>query len=145
MYKIFENLKIASLGLKLINRRRIGHQITNYYEEQSSIIKQELKNIKYICTAVDIWSGRKRSFLGLTVHWINPINLRRVSKALACQRFKGTHSYDKITELLQEIHSEYGLNSSKVVATITDNGNNFVKAFKRFGVHHKCISEEDSV
>lgn len=143
--KIFENLNIASLGLKIINRRRLGHEIENYYEEQSSIIKQELKNIKYVCTAVDIWSGRKRSFLGLTAHWIDPISLRRVSKALACRRFKGTHSYDKITELLQEIHSEYGLNSSKIVATVTDNGSNFVKAFKRFGVHHKCISEEDSI
>lgn len=34
---------------------------------------------------------------------------------------------------------------SKIVATITDNGSNFVKAFKRFDVHHKCISEEDSL
>lgn len=127
--KIFKNLNIASLGLKIINRRRIGHQIANYYEEQSSIIKQELKNIKYVCITVDIWSGSKRSFLGLTAHWIDLINLRRVSKALACRRFKGIYSYDKITELLQEIHSEYELNSSKIVATITDNGSNFAKSF----------------
>jgi hypothetical protein len=67
-------------------------------------------------------------------HRFDPINLRRVSRALAFQRFNGTHNNEKITELLHEIHSKYGLNSFKVVATIIVNGSNFIKAFKRFGV-----------
>lgn len=34
--------------------------------------------------------------------------------------------------MLEEIHEEFGI-SRKVVATITDNGSNFVKAFQQFG------------
>lgn len=53
---------------------------------------------------------------------------------MACQRFRSTHSYDRITDLLHSIHTEFGLTHSKIVATITDNGSNFIKSFKMYGV-----------
>lgn len=40
--------------------------------------------------------------------------------------------YAVLGQLLEEIHEEFGI-SRKVVATITDNGSNFVKAFQQFG------------
>ena len=60
--------------------------------------------------------------------------LRRGSGALACKRFKGEHSYLKIAENLDDIMSNFNIPISKVVSTVTDNGSNFVKAFKEFGV-----------
>lgn len=35
------------------------------------------------------------------------------------------------------------MNSNKVIAAITDNARNFVKAFKIFGIEEKCILEDD--
>lgn len=89
-----------------------------------------------------------RSFLGVTGHWISSTDLNRVSKALACRRFKGSHTYDRISDLINEIHLEFNLNPSKIIATVTDNGSNFVKAFKMFGVKRtniNFIEEENSV
>lgn len=53
---------------------------------------------------------------------------------MACKRFAGTHSYDKIAKLLIEILTSYGIQNDKVIGTVTDNGSNFVKAFKEFGI-----------
>lgn len=50
--------------------------------------------------------------------------------ALACQRFKGRHTYDIIATEIDNIHSSYAL-SFKVTVTVTDNGSNF-KAFQMY-------------
>ena len=116
-----------------LSRRTLGRRIDDYYRYEIKRIRLELQSVDYVCTTTDIWSGRRRSFIGVTAHWIAQ-DLRRKSAALSCKRFKGTHSYDHIFDLLTEINNDFGLDSSKIVATITDNGSNFVKAFQIFGV-----------
>ncbi|GBP86537.1 hypothetical protein EVAR_69057_1 [Eumeta japonica] len=69
----------------------------------------------------------------MTVHWIDPTTFERNISPLACRRFKGAHIFDKIVELIIDIHSEYDLRLPKITKTVTDNGSNMVKAFKIFG------------
>lgn len=95
-------------------------------------IKNQLANAAYVCTTADVWSTTKRSFFGLTSHWIDK-DYNRCSAALACKRFTGSHTYDRVAEMLQEIHNKFNLTNEKLVATVTDNGSNFVKAFHEFG------------
>lgn len=59
-------------------------------------------------------------------------DLERESAALACRRFRGSHTYDKIAELIHEVHSEFKLGPKKVLKTTTDNASNMVKAFTVF-------------
>lgn len=68
-------------------------------------------------------------------------DLKRRSCVLDCRRFKGTHSYDRIAEMLCDVFSDYGLEHEQLVSTITDNGSNFVKAFSEFGVPLKLFDE----
>lgn len=42
---------------------------------------------------------------------------------------------------MQDIHAEFGLSSKKIVATVTDNGSNFVKAFKEYGIKTSLLPE----
>lgn len=104
--KIFENLNIEKHGLKMISRRTLRRLLCDYYTTQAQEIKRDLEEAKYVSTTVDIWSGRRRSFIGITVHWIDFINLKIKSRALACRRFMGVHDNQRITELLQKIHAE---------------------------------------
>lgn len=70
--------------------------------------------------------------MGLTVHWLTP-DLVRKSACLAVRRVIGTTSYEVLAKLLESVHAEFGI-INKLTATITDNGSNFVKAFRVFGI-----------
>lgn len=151
--RIFKNLGLCDHdnSLQMISRRTVGRRIEELYETHITNIKKILnEDTTYVCTTADVWSSRKRSFFGVTAHWIDNTSLERRSTALACRRFRGTHSFDKIAQLLHEIHLEFGLDSKKIVATISDNASNFVKAFRLFGVklsHFSCdveISKDES-
>uniref|UniRef100_A0A8C6M409 BED-type domain-containing protein n=1 Tax=Nothobranchius furzeri TaxID=105023 RepID=A0A8C6M409_NOTFU len=91
--------------------------------------KVTLNEIDFVSTTADFWTANNRSYMGVTLHWISRTTLERHKVALACRRIRGRHTYDVIGTEIENIHSSYGL-LNKVVATVTDNGSNFVKAFQ---------------
>lgn len=121
----------SDFNVSIMSRRSLVRRV----DEQSRIVtdnvKKNIQNSKYVCTTADIWSAKRRSFFGVTGHWFDK-DLKRKSAALACRRFYGTHSFDRIAEILEDIHLQYELKNEKIVATVTDNGSNFVKSFKEF-------------
>ncbi|KAF9411119.1 hypothetical protein HW555_009981, partial [Spodoptera exigua] len=134
------------MRLTVMSRRTLGRCINDTYGKTLTDLKKQLQDIKNVCTTADIWSGKERSFLGVTCHWINS-DLQRVTATLACRRFAGTHSYDRIALLLESIHNEFNLDCQKVLATVTDSKSNFVKAFKEFGLEEESCNfpDEESV
>jgi len=66
---------------------------------------------------------------GVTVHWLDPKNLKRSSKFLAYRRMFGRHTFENIAELLDKILNEFNL-QNKTTLIVTDNAANFVKAFR---------------
>jgi hypothetical protein len=54
----------------------------------------------------------------------------------------GSHTYDVIAGVIDGIHREFGI-SSKVNVTVTDNGSNFLKAFKVFGSNTTEMPEDE--
>ncbi|KAL7296776.1 hypothetical protein TKK_0010180 [Trichogramma kaykai] len=68
---------------------------------------------------------------------MDKINFQRKSAGLACRRFKGTHSFHRLSEILFEINDHYDLlENDKIIGTVTNNGSNFVEAFNTFGQQH---------
>ncbi|XP_061704514.1 uncharacterized protein LOC133534820 [Cydia pomonella] len=142
--RILKRLHVDSLGLTIMSRTTLTRRINQHYDDQVKVIKDLMSRVNFICATADIWSSRKRSFLGLTAHWIDPDTFLRSSRALACRRFPGVHNYERITNLLRDILHEFDLDLPKIVAITTDNGSNFVKAFKEFGVHPGSIETNDN-
>ncbi|KAH7968660.1 hypothetical protein HPB52_010522 [Rhipicephalus sanguineus] len=106
----------------------------------TSYVRAQLSAQNYVATTADVWSTPHRSFMGVTVHWIDTDSLCRKSLALACRRFPGSHTYDRVADILEEIRETYDIPLQKIVATVTDNATNFAKAFKEFGV---CLENSD--
>lgn len=124
-----------------LSRKTLATRIKDEMKDMVEDIKKQLADVSYLCTTADIWSSFRRSFLGVTVHWIDKHTFTRKSAAIACRRFEGTHNYLVIAKLLTDIHEKYGLTSDKIMCTITDNESNFKKAFKEFNIE----LEEDEV
>ena len=57
--------------------------------------------------------------------------------------FPGRHTYDRVVKLLSDIHDEYNLPVDKITCCVTDNGSNFVKAFKEFEVDVELARDSD--
>lgn len=103
-----------------------------------------LCGLDYVCLTADIWGTRHASYLGITCHYLDCNTFERKSLALNCSRFHYPHTNENIAEEIQILYSKYGLDTRKIVATVTDNASNFVKAFREFGANAIDERADDS-
>lgn len=68
-------------------RRTVNLRICDLYEAQKAQLIEELSSAAYVCTTVDIWSLSKRSFLGMTAHWVCNRMYSRVHCSQRCYLF----------------------------------------------------------
>uniref|UniRef100_A0A034WVU3 Putative AC9 transposase n=1 Tax=Bactrocera dorsalis TaxID=27457 RepID=A0A034WVU3_BACDO len=130
-------------GLKIMSRQTAKKTLEDSYQNMLAKIKDEISSAEYFCTTADIWSGNNRGFFGYTCHWLTQ-DFQRQSVALACRRFKGAHTADKVGQMIAELNNFFDLDNKNIVMTITDNGSNFIKAFKDHGVDNFHQEEDDS-
>lgn len=73
------------------------------YFSYNCLLTKLISEHNYICTTADIWSCNNKSYLGMTCHFINENIYDRSSYVLGCRRIKGSHTYDNIAEIINEI------------------------------------------
>ena len=117
--------------MQLPDRKSLTLFLDKAYESMLVKVKGALEAVERVCTTADAWTANQRSYLGMTVHWIDPSTLKHHKAAIACARLTGHHTYDVLAAKIINIHEKFGL-SGKISATVTDNGFNFVKAFATF-------------
>ena len=54
-----------------IERKTLVQELVRKYEEHILFVTDELGKVRWCCTTADIWSAKRRSFLGMTVHIID--------------------------------------------------------------------------
>ncbi|XP_065315273.1 uncharacterized protein LOC135924151 [Gordionus sp. m RMFG-2023] len=117
---------------KIFCRQTLMARILESFKEMKESLILNLSDVSYVCTTADCWTHNRRAYLGVTAHWIDPKNLKRKSVALALKRIIGCQTYDILSNIIAEIHRSYKI-QNKVCKMITDNGSNFLKAFRIFG------------
>ena len=126
-----EFLAYASPDFKVPSRRTLTRDINKLGDETKVRLESLLDTISYVSTTADSWSSHNRSFLGMTVHWINGVSLQREKAVLGIKEIKVRQTADYLAQALLDLHQEFGLSRGKVVSTTTDNGANYVAAFKK--------------
>lgn len=114
-------------------RQTLANQLHERFDARIKELKKMLENISLVCTTADCWSCRRRSFLGITIHWLDPQTLSRKGCCLALRQLSGRHTYDSLAKVLQSVNTLFGIDK-KICFTVTDSGANFLKAFKHFSL-----------
>lgn len=122
-------------------RQTLTKQLEERFNGRKQDLQDTLRMVNRVCTTADCWTSRRRSFLGLTVHWIDSNTLAWKAACLTVRQLKRKHTYDVIAKALEEVFQEYEL-QNKICFTVTDSGSNFLKAFRHFSVEE---SEEGSL
>lgn len=114
-----------------VSRRTVMSKLDGLVADRQMKLKSELAKADNVSVTVDIQSDRRmRGFLVVTTHWINigDDRLELKSQLLACNRFKGSHTGDRICEEFEQICEEYQI-KTQVEHIICDNAANMKKAF----------------
>ena len=70
----------------------------------------------YVSTTTDCWSAHRKSFIGVTVHWIDS-SFKRQSAALACRRLEGSHTFGLLAGAIHENEHEVSVCTNEIEAT----------------------------
>lgn len=110
-------------------------------EEAKAALSKILGRVSYVATTADSWTAHNRSFLGMTVHWVDSTSLKREKAVLGIKEITVKQSGAYLAKAMIGLHLEFGL-SSKVISTTTDNGSNYVAAFKMSADNREESEEE---
>lgn len=101
-------------------------------------MKKTFVKIPYFCSTSDIWTRSNKSFIAVSVHYLESKSLQLKTKFIACEYFPGRHTHDKVAEKLSSIFERYGI-SKKVFFVTTDGAGEYVAAFKYFGDNYRSV------
>lgn len=122
-------MSIGGKSTKILSGPTLMNNLESRYNQMISKLKHVISKQNSVCATVNCWSARRRGYIGATCHWINNETLVRESCALACSRIQGSHTYDVLARKIQKILEKFSIEIlSKTM--VTDNGSNFVKAFR---------------
>lgn len=99
---------------------------------------KHFESIDYFSATSDIWSRFNQSFIAVSVHYFEPISLELKTSFIACERFYGSHTHDKVAEKLHSIFDRFSI-LKKVFFITTDGAGEYVAALKKFGDNYKSI------
>ena len=116
--------------VRLPSRKTFMRRLKDWADGGRAKVMEVLSKADRVATTADLWTAHNRSFLGMTAHWLDA-NLQRMTAVLCCKELSVKHTFDVVARAMWEVHCSYNI-EGKLVCTTTDNGSNFVKAFKEY-------------
>lgn len=123
-------LHILDSKYHLPSRRHfIDIEIPRLYTDVRSGVLTELKLVKHFAGTTDLWtSAANTPYLSFTIHFIDDWQLH--SFCLDTIPLFNDHTGQNIADTIHDVLVNWELKPEALVATTTDNGSNFVSAFK---------------
>lgn len=94
--------------------------------------------IDYFSATTDVWSRSNRSFIAVSVHFIDKVTNELRTEFIACEYFPGHHTHERVAQKLCRIFNRFGI-LKKVYFITTDSASEYVAACKYFGDDYRSI------
>jgi len=121
-------------NLKVTCRQTFRTRLEGHFAKMKNNLIDALSRVPFVATTADAWSKHRRGFLGMTVTWLDPDNMKRNFATLAMRRLTGSHTHARLGKAMHSVLEDFALVVSKVTRCTTDSASNFRKAFKTFQV-----------
>ncbi|CAB4063499.1 unnamed protein product [Lepeophtheirus salmonis] len=139
--KGFRNFTHALNQVYVIPRRKALSQnmIPDLYYRERASVQERVNRATSVCLTTESWTSRAMaSFMSLTCHFIE--DYKMASCLLDCFEFNDGHTSENLAEELLRVAKEWNV-EKKVVACVTDNATNILKAVKILKwTHHPCLA-----
>lgn len=123
---------VSGRKVNMPTRYKIMHTLDAEFEKMKAILKELLNKQKYLCVTADVWTSHARSFLGVTVHFIDDDFVRQ-SYLLGFKQLDRRQTHDILAKALNDIFQDFNLLITQIINIITDGGSAFCKMFKKYG------------
>ena len=117
----------AKLGVSL-DRSSVRDLVIGAAGAKRAEIREELRGVP-VYIKIDSCTRHNRSFLGVNVQFTGP-NGRAQVRTLAVRDCLGKHSGEETKILLQTVMADFGVSPQQLLAVVSDNAANMVKAVK---------------
>ena len=109
----------------------VEHQLPQLYNEvKTKTVIPKLEEAAHLSVTTDMWTSNSNSpFMSFTVHFINSARHLQ-SLCLDTVPLFSDHTGQNIAEAFQDVLVNWNISMSRVTASTTDNGSNFVAAFE---------------
>lgn len=130
-------MKVLAPLYKVPARKTITHMIDDKYDILSTQLKQKIQEVEALCLTADVWTDphNSQSYMGLTGHYIHENEL--MSIIFGVSALTEPHNADYLASVITNMTEKWDITSNKVIAFITDNGANIVKAVTNVYGKHK--------
>ncbi|KAJ8720573.1 hypothetical protein PYW08_006038 [Mythimna loreyi] len=125
---------VACPRYKLPSRFKVTDLIEQRYSTTKAILINHLQETRYLTMSSDIVTitNSTRSFLIITVHFLNVADESLNSCCLTAHYMTEGHTGEYIKDCFENITSDFSIDKSKIVNFSTDNGSNMVAAVNLF-------------
>ncbi|XP_011880756.1 PREDICTED: zinc finger BED domain-containing protein 4-like [Vollenhovia emeryi] len=133
-------LKTTTPLYKIPGRKSITNLMEDKYELLSMVAKLKLSTTDAVTLTTDVWTDtlNTRSYLGVTAHFVSEDKLESVT--IGVTLLEERHTAEYLGEWLLQICTEWRITKEQVVAVVTDNGANILKAITDSFGKHKHLS-----
>lgn len=120
-------------------RKTITKLLDEKYDCAANILKNKLKEAKSVCLTTDVWTDtmNTRGYLGLTCHYLE--NDELISIMIGVKELEDRHTSDYLALIIRNLCFDWNIEVDKIVAIVTDNGANIVKAVYDFAGRKKHL------